>query len=70
MCFKVIGMPHFDKDFPEEPVIGGLGKLKQQDPGLEPDWALSSRERDRTIVPLRSTLQGLEETIKTTSSFS
>lgn len=37
-------MPHFDKDFPEEPVIGGLGKLKQQDAGLEPDWALSSRE--------------------------
>lgn len=37
-------MPHFDKDFLKEPVIGGLGKVKQQDTGLEPDLALSSRE--------------------------
>ena len=40
-------MPYHDKDFPKEPVISGLGKLKQQDTGWELDWSLSLREREQ-----------------------
>lgn len=64
-CIQVLQMPHSDRDFPRKPVVHGVGKLKQ------PDTVPCCLERvDKATKPRRSELQGPEETIKITSSFS